>query len=73
MWSHPSLTTLTSFMLGQKTVWVGRGLQTSYWKLCKLLLLVKSLAVAERNRNDHAIPDGKKQKEILLMQNIKCA
>lgn len=29
LWSHPSLTTPTSFMLGQKTVWVGRGRQTA--------------------------------------------
>lgn len=25
LWSHPSLTTVTSFMLGQNTLWTGRG------------------------------------------------
>lgn len=41
LWSHPSLTTVTSFMLGQNTLWTGRGVQTSWWKLCKVFLLVR--------------------------------
>lgn len=65
LWSHPSLTTVTSSMLGQQTVGVGRGLEASCWKA---LLLAESLTVAQLYIIQHLERKTKKQhkKEDIL-------